>query len=307
MQRPFIGSNNTLLILNFLNIMRKGILILFTAVFLFVGATDVYADNLGSAGTIVSGIAGQAGATTYSTPQELIGTGINAALTVVGLIFLILMIYAGYLWLTSHGEEEPIKKAQKIIVSSIIGFILVVSAYAITVFVGKRFEVGGGGTSGDACSQAHTGWSCKLLVDCELGGTTKEEMYAFCDEETSCAKDLCPGTGAKTQACCLGSGLDSGGGDPNLIGCCEVCEKAGVMNLSGCKYDSEPKYKWVSQAACNALGSSCEGDECEYEFYGSDDAKTEEQCAADVIHGEDWDCNDDYDEYCEENDDGVPG
>lgn len=261
----------------------------------------VLAQGLKQAGSIMGEIAKDAGADTYQTPQVLIGTGINAALAMVGLIFLVLMIYAGYLWLTSHGEEEPIKKAQKIITSSIIGFILVVSAYAITVFVGKRFEVGGGGTAGDACSQAHTGWSCKLLIDCELGGTTKEEMYAFCDEDTNCAKDLCPGTGAETQACCLGSGLDSGGGDPNLIGCCEVCEKAGWSNFSGCKYDSEPQYKWISQAACNAFGNSCAGDGCEYDFYGLDDAKVEGECNASKIHDvDDYDCNDDHDPQCEE-------
>lgn len=100
----------------------------------------VLSAGLGSAGGVFKQIGSQAGADAYQTPQDLIGVAINAALTLVGLFFLVLMIYAGYLWLTARGEEEPINKAKKIITSSIIGFVLVASAYSITVFVGKRFE-----------------------------------------------------------------------------------------------------------------------------------------------------------------------
>ncbi|SRR3989339_390955 len=105
----------------------------------------VLAAGLGSAGGVFKQIGSQSGADAYQTPQDLIGVGINAALTLVGLFFLVLMIYAGYLWLTARGEEEPINKAKKIITSSIIGFVLVASAYSITVFIGKRFEDAGGG------------------------------------------------------------------------------------------------------------------------------------------------------------------
>ena len=45
------------------------------------------------------------------------------------------MVYAGYLWMTARGEEEKITKAQNIIKGTIIGLIVVMSAYAITYFV----------------------------------------------------------------------------------------------------------------------------------------------------------------------------
>ncbi|PIR43055.1 hypothetical protein COV24_04730 [candidate division WWE3 bacterium CG10_big_fil_rev_8_21_14_0_10_32_10] len=63
------------------------------------------------------------------------GRVINTALSLVGLIFLILMVYAGYLWMTARGEEDKVNKAQSIIRSSIIGLVLVMSAYAITVLI----------------------------------------------------------------------------------------------------------------------------------------------------------------------------
>ena len=65
------------------------------------------------------------------------GRVINVALSLVGLIFLILMVYAGYLWMTARGEEAKITKAQDIIKGTVIGLILVLSAYAITVLITK--------------------------------------------------------------------------------------------------------------------------------------------------------------------------
>ena len=79
--------------------------------------------------------AGYAEATSSTTLAETIGVIIQAALSFVGVVFLLLTFYAGYLWMTARGEEEQIKKAQKIITSSIIGLIITVGAYSITAFV----------------------------------------------------------------------------------------------------------------------------------------------------------------------------
>ena len=83
-------------------------------------------------------VAKQAGVEDVGDVQTVAGRVINTALTMVGIIFLLLMVYGGYLWMTARGEEEQIKKAQKVITSSVIGLIVVLSAYAITVFVTKK-------------------------------------------------------------------------------------------------------------------------------------------------------------------------
>ena len=72
------------------------------------------------------------------TPGNLpssIGTLINAALSFLGVLFLLLTIYGGYLWMTAAGNEEQINKAKKIITSALIGLIIVISAYIITKFL----------------------------------------------------------------------------------------------------------------------------------------------------------------------------
>lgn len=77
--------------------------------------------------------------TTEGDLSAIVGIAINAALTLVGLFFLMLMVYAGYLWMTARGESDQVEKAKKIIVGALIGLVIVVSAYAITVFVTTGF------------------------------------------------------------------------------------------------------------------------------------------------------------------------
>jgi len=65
----------------------------------------------------------------------LIGRIIRTVLGLLGIIFLVLMVYAGFLWMTARGEEEPVTKAKDIIKQSIIGVIIIFLAYALTGFV----------------------------------------------------------------------------------------------------------------------------------------------------------------------------
>jgi TRAP-type C4-dicarboxylate transport system permease small subunit len=74
------------------------------------------------------------------TPAELIGQVINGVLAFLGVIFLILMIYGGYLWMTAAGNEQQVEKAKNIIRDSIIGLIIILAAYAITYFIVNKFD-----------------------------------------------------------------------------------------------------------------------------------------------------------------------
>jgi hypothetical protein len=95
--------------------------------------------NLQSAGANLGNAADKAGVTGQADLPTVIGTVINAALTLVGLFFLILMVYAGYLWMTARGESDQVDKAKKIITGTVIGLVIVLSAYAITTFVTTSF------------------------------------------------------------------------------------------------------------------------------------------------------------------------
>ena len=64
---------------------------------------------------------------------------ISVALSLLGVVFLILMIYGGFIWMNSRGNDQEIQKALTIIRNSIIGLLIVIAAYAITAFIGKNF------------------------------------------------------------------------------------------------------------------------------------------------------------------------
>lgn len=76
--------------------------------------------------------------TTETGLSETIGTVVNAALSLIGVIFTALMVYAGFKWMTAQGEESKVDDAKKIITASIIGLIITLGAYSITNFVIPR-------------------------------------------------------------------------------------------------------------------------------------------------------------------------
>ena len=64
-----------------------------------------------------------------------VGTIISAALSFVGILFFVLIIYGGIIWMMARGNEQEVKKAQDILKMAIIGLIIVFAAYAISNFV----------------------------------------------------------------------------------------------------------------------------------------------------------------------------
>ncbi len=69
------------------------------------------------------------------TATSIIGSIINYLLGFLGVVFLILMIYAGFLWMTAGGNQDQVGKARRIITGAVIGMIIVFAAYAISDFV----------------------------------------------------------------------------------------------------------------------------------------------------------------------------
>ncbi len=54
---------------------------------------------------------------------------------ITGLLFFLLMVYAGMMWFFARGEDDKISDARKTIIAAIIGLFIAVSGYAITTFV----------------------------------------------------------------------------------------------------------------------------------------------------------------------------
>jgi uncharacterized membrane protein YwzB len=114
-------------------------LIIFISLFCFI--------NLSQAQGVITGQVDTFGKTVYGVdeagdPAVTAARIINPILGLLGIIFIVLMLYAGYLYLTSLGKEEQIKKSKQLIVSAIIGVIIIIAAYAITAFVLDAIQQG---------------------------------------------------------------------------------------------------------------------------------------------------------------------
>jgi len=87
--------------------------------------------GFGNGGTAVSGAFG-------GTPLDIRAIVSNIIVGVLGLlgtIFIVLILYAGFRYMTSMGNEEQTGDAKAQIVSAIIGLAIILAAYAITSFV----------------------------------------------------------------------------------------------------------------------------------------------------------------------------
>ncbi len=137
--------------LNRIKNIRKYYLAIFLAFFVFCIPFAVQASGVQSA---VNGLNQSAhtgfgtgagpGTVTNLTEEQVmvslpnaIGKIVGAALSFIGIIFFVLMIYGGVLWMTARGNDQQVEKAKDLIVAAIIGLIIVFAAYAITAFIGN--------------------------------------------------------------------------------------------------------------------------------------------------------------------------
>lgn len=76
-----------------------------------------------------------ASTTNENSMMLIVGLIINAALGLLGVIFIILMVLAGYNWMTASGSEEKVKEAKDTIKRAIIGLVIVIGSWAIWNFI----------------------------------------------------------------------------------------------------------------------------------------------------------------------------
>ena len=72
-------------------------------------------------------------------PAVIAGQVVQAILSVLAIVFLAFMIYAGITWITAQGADQKSMKAKKIIEESITGLIIVIAAYTVSYFIINYF------------------------------------------------------------------------------------------------------------------------------------------------------------------------
>ncbi len=102
---------------------------------------------------------------------------IRVALGLIGIVMVVLMLYAGVLWMTASGNEDQIATAKNIMKNAAVGLGIVLVAYSIVLFVMRLLGIGssdGGATTGDLISQN----AQSFIGSGALGGIVKDHYPA---------------------------------------------------------------------------------------------------------------------------------
>lgn len=139
-----------------------------------IGAINVSAkQTLNDASNALDAVVAPTGIEKTDT-GTIAGTAVKGILGAIGLVFFVLMFYAGFVWMTARGEEDRINKARDTIIAACIGLVLVVSSYAITNLVVSRIingqSGGSDGSSGDGTGNAPNTLGGQALGCCILPG-----------------------------------------------------------------------------------------------------------------------------------------
>lgn len=124
------------------------ILVALGLLFSFAIAIPVLAEDSGTTKNNITGRLDNVGkASGYSTSTSgeqalvtIVGNIIKIILSILGVVLLGFILYGGFLWMTSGGNPDGVKKGKQMIANAVIGLVIVVSAYAISSFVMKQLE-----------------------------------------------------------------------------------------------------------------------------------------------------------------------
>ena len=83
----------------------------------------------------------EGGMQTSTTLGAYIGKVLGVALQYLGIIFIILIIYAGIMWMTAGGEPAVVKKATSWMINAVIGLAITLMAYQVVGYIIERIKI----------------------------------------------------------------------------------------------------------------------------------------------------------------------
>ncbi|MCF7820035.1 MAG: IPT/TIG domain-containing protein [Candidatus Pacebacteria bacterium] len=85
-------------------------------------------------------------------PREVAARVINILMSILGLLAVVLIIYAGFRWMTADGDEENVRKAKRILINAVIGLAIILASWGIATFViNQLLNATGVGTTTTTC------------------------------------------------------------------------------------------------------------------------------------------------------------
>ncbi len=179
-------------------------------------------------------------------PRTIVANIVNILLGLLGVIAVVLIMYSGFVWMTASGNPEKVELAKKILVSSAVGLLIVLSAWAIAIYILSRLWLATGSQGG-----ANEGIPCApdgITTSCGCGG----ERVCSGGSWGSCVGSNCGDSGTERKSC-----------DANtLTPACEadslVCGDSGFCDLNDCR--CSPKGGYGEACDSDTTSATCQAD-----------------------------------------------
>ena len=117
--------------------------------------------------------------------QALLGSILGMFLAFVGILFFVLVVYAGITWMTSAGNEEKVNKSKSIIIAATIGMIITFGSYSLVKLL---FFTVGDYTSAPTNTTGKKDNCCLTEYANGTKGTSFDQTSLGC-RETACVGD----------------------------------------------------------------------------------------------------------------------
>ncbi|MCK4968358.1 MAG: TrbC/VirB2 family protein [Candidatus Aenigmarchaeota archaeon] len=173
------------------------LIVLFGLFFLLVGPALAVETDLGEVAPIKI--------STISGLNQKVGAIIKIILGVVGALALVMVIYGGFMWMTSGGKADQVKKGKDTLVWAVAGLALIFFSYVLVNFVITAMTTGGNSSSpnnpNSSSNSLICGGDCTIPCDCEsLGvGYTCLVPGTFYADDYDCQTRHC---GCGPEVCC---------------------------------------------------------------------------------------------------------
>ena len=136
--------------------MKKNRKKIYISIFILILALIVININIAQAASVLKLMEETGKAALYEVsddkklqPYYLVGNIVKTFLSLLGIFFMGLAVYGGFLWMSARGDSEQVQKARDILRDAIIGLVIIIAAYAIAYFVlfyiASNYIKGGGG------------------------------------------------------------------------------------------------------------------------------------------------------------------
>jgi len=184
-------------------------------------------------------------------PRTIVANVINIGLGLLGVLAILLILYAGFVWMTASGNPEKIEIAKKILTSASIGLLIVLSAWAISIYILSRLWLAtgsqGGGVEGFPCTPDG------ITTACGCGG----ERVCSGGQWGVCVGSDCSGSGGQRTPC------DANALTPECDADNTACAPDGYCNPADCYCTSRGGYgdacdKDTSNSTCEIDNDLCQ-------------------------------------------------